>query len=107
MAGVDLVGVEIVKNRPTSNGEPWGCRAPPGLEVESNVVAGQFLGEKSVPQSTIDCKEEKSPERQTWIHPTKNQNSPQIDQNAKKHEKRQNDVIFTLWDVQKSSSSKI
>ena len=39
-------------------------------------MGGQFLEEKSVLQSTIDCKEEKSPERQTWIPPTKNQNSP-------------------------------
>ena len=28
MAGVDLVGAEIVKNHPTSTGEPGGRQAP-------------------------------------------------------------------------------
>ena len=39
--------------------------------------------------------------RQTWKSPTKNPNFPQFDQNAKKHENRQNDVIFTVWATQK------
>ena len=96
MAGVDLVGVEIVKNHPTSTERPGGgAPSPPGLEAESNVVAGQFSGEKSVLQSTIDCKEENFPRTSNLDTPHKKPKFPQIDQNAKKHENRRNDVIFT------------
>ena len=65
------------------------------LAAENDESGGQFHPDVSEPQSTIDYKEEKEPTRQTWKPPTKNQNSPKIDQNAKQHENRQNDVIFT------------
>ena len=48
-----------------------------------------------------------------YLHPyvfeqmRKNPNFTQIDKNAKKHENRQNDVMFTLWTTQKISCSKI
>jgi len=77
------------------------------MEVERKNVGGQFQQKLFVVQYTIDCGKEKFSHPEDWQQFPKNENFTKIDQNAKKHENRQNDVIFSLWNVQKISSSKI
>ena len=42
MYGVDLVGVEIVKNNPTATGGPGGAKPPWPVASKFDEVAGQF-----------------------------------------------------------------
>ena len=42
MYGVDLVGVEIVKNNPTSTGGPGGAQPPRAQQDKRKGVGGQF-----------------------------------------------------------------
>ena len=107
MYGVDLVGVELVKNNPTATGGLGGAKPPWPMASKFGELAGQVWGKMSTIQSTIDCGSTGQPTRQTRKPLTKNQIYPQIDQNAKKHKNRQNDVIFTGSAVQKISCSKI
>ena len=108
MAVVDLVGVSIIKNHQTlTRGAGGGRPAPTAMEVERRGVGGQFQQKLFVVQYTIDCEKEKLSHFEDWQQFPKNENFTKIDQNAKKHEKRQNDVIFTVWDVQKISCSKV
>jgi len=84
---------------PISNPGAGGAPSPPGfelaMEVECRGVAGQFQQQLFVIQDTIDCEKEKLSPLEVWQQFPKNENFTEIDQNAKKHENRQNDVIFT------------
>ena len=88
-------GGKNCQKSPNFNRGPGGRRAPPGLAAENDELAGQFQLEVSVVQSTIDCSQELHSPRQTWKPTQKPQKFTEIHQNAKKHENRQNDVIFT------------
>ena len=42
MAGIDLVGVGIIKNHPSPTRGSGGAPSPPAMEVERRGVGGQF-----------------------------------------------------------------
>ena len=93
MAGVNLVGVGIIKNHPSLTRGAGGAPSPPGLElameVERRGVGRQFQQKLFVIQYTIDCEKEKFSTPEGWQQFLKNENFTEIDQNAKKHENRQ------------------
>ena len=67
--------------------------SPYGPGSESNVVGGQFSEEIVLTTMILSTVERKiPPERPTWI--PKKKNSPNRPK-RKKHENRQNDIIFT------------
>ena len=111
MPGVNLVGVGIIKNSPTPTGGPGGRPAPPPppapYKANVGVQVDNFNENLWRIQSTVSDLESVHLTCQSWKHTQKKQNFSEIDQNAKKHENRQNEVIFTGLAVQKISCSKI
>ena len=108
MYGVDLMGVEIVKNNPTSTGGPGGAPSPPApCRTNVGVWVDNFNENLWRIQSTVSDLEPGHPHPYVSINTQKKQNFAEIDKNAKKHKNRQNDVIFTSLAVQKISCSKI
>ena len=106
IAGVDLVGVDIIKNHPTPT-----RGAPSPLGHGSRTIRGRWTISTETVRTTIYYRLYKGKVLTSWklaTSPKKTKILPKSTQNAKKkHENRLNDVIFTLWDVQKISCSKI
>ena len=95
MAKVDLVGVGIVKTYPTTTGGPGGHPSPPGPGRKTTGCG--WPNSTETVRITIYSRPWKiCPPNSSFLEtPPKKQNFSEIDQNEKKHENRQNDVIFT------------
>ena len=90
---------------PISNPGGRGAPSPPAMEVERRAVGGQFQQKLFAVQYTIDCEKENSHTLRVGNIFQKTKILPKSTK-TQEHEKRQNDVIFIVWDVQKNSSSK-
>ena len=96
MAGVNIGGVGITKNVLSLTGGPGGTQAPPALADKRRGVSDQFQQKLSTIQLTIDHQKFGQLHPYVFEKTWKNKNFTQIDKNAKKHENRQNDVIFAV-----------